>query len=249
MRMRKKKWADPWLEDHAEYIYADPVQNQGKWKDLFHSTELHVEIGMGKGDYLIHMAEMYPEIGWVGMEKDHSAAAVASRKALEAEPLHIENNRMICGYAEDMQKWFADGEIDVIHLNFSDPWPKKHAHKKRLSSSKFLEMYRSLLSEHGCIRMKTDNKDLFEDSVLYFLPATICILRNSMQGFGDTRTPLVSSVIELIGKVLIAIFLAPAIGYMGVIVSEPIVWAVMVIPLLLRMKKMNMRNLQNTTHI
>jgi putative MATE family efflux protein len=87
------------------------------------------------------------------------------------------------------------------------------------------------------------------NSVLYFLPATICILRNSMQGFGDTRTPLVSSVIELIGKVLIAIFLAPAIGYMGVIVSEPIVWAVMVIPLLLRMKKMNMRNLQNTTHI
>ena len=169
MRMRKKKWADPWLEDHAEYIYADPMQNRGRWKDLFHSTELHVEIGMGKGDYLIHMAEMYPEIGWVGMEKDHSAAAVASRKALEAEPLHIENNRMICGYAEDMQKWFADGEIDVIHLNFSDPWPKKHAHKKRLSSSKFLEMYRSLLSEHGCIRMKTDNKDLFEDSVLYFL--------------------------------------------------------------------------------
>ena len=77
------------------------------------------------------------------------------------------------------------------------------------------------------------------NSVLYFLPAMICIFRNSMQGFGDTRTPLVSSVIELIGKVLIAIFLAPAIGYMGVIVSEPIVWAVMVIPLLLRMKKMN----------
>jgi hypothetical protein len=67
----------------------------------------------------------------------------SSRKALEADPLHIENNRMICGYAEDMQKWFADGEIDVIHLNFSDPWPKKHAHKKRLSSAKFLAMYRS----------------------------------------------------------------------------------------------------------
>jgi len=169
MRMRKKKWADPWLEEHADYIYADPEENKGKWKQLLHCKELHVEIGMGKGDYLIHMAAMYPAIGWVGMEKDHSAAAVASRKALEADTLQIENNRMICGYAEDMQKWFADGEVDVIHLNFSDPWPKKHAHKKRLSSSKFLEMYRGLLSEDGCIRMKTDNKDLFEDSVLYFI--------------------------------------------------------------------------------
>lgn len=169
MRMRKKKWADPWLEEHNDYIYTDPEVNKGKWKQLLNCSELHVEIGMGKGDYLIHMAEMYPEIGWVGMEKDHSAAAVASRKVIDGGSKHIANNRMICGYAENMQKWFADGEIDVIHLNFSDPWPKKHAHKKRLSSSKFLEMYRGLLGKDGCIRMKTDNKDLFEDSVLYFI--------------------------------------------------------------------------------
>lgn len=169
MRMRKKKWADPWLQEHTSYIYTDPQEMKGEWKELLHVDELHVEIGMGKGDYLIHMAEMYPQIGWIGMEKDHSAAAVAARKAMEAEQPQLDNNRMICGYAEDMQKWFADGEIDVIHLNFSDPWPKKHAHKKRLSSAKFLDMYRALLSEHGCIRMKTDNKDLFEDSVLYFL--------------------------------------------------------------------------------
>ena len=64
----------------------------------------------------------------------------------------------------------------------------------------------------------------------YFLPATICILRNSMQGFGDTRTPLVSSLIELAGKVLIAFLLAPVVGYMGIIVAEPIVWALMVVP-------------------
>ncbi|NLH63485.1 MAG: tRNA (guanosine(46)-N7)-methyltransferase TrmB [Erysipelotrichaceae bacterium] len=169
MRMRKKKWAEPWLNEHSSYIYTDPEEEKGHWKELLHCQQLHLEIGMGKGDYLIHMAEMYPQDGWIGMEKDHSAAAVASRKALEKEPLHIENNRMICGYAEDLQKWFADGEIDVIHLNFSDPWPKKHAHKKRLSSSRFLDMYRFVLSENGCIRMKTDNKDLFEDSVLYFL--------------------------------------------------------------------------------
>lgn len=71
------------------------------------------------------------------------------------------------------------------------------------------------------------------NAVFYFLPAVICILRNSMQGFGDTKTPLVSSLIELAGKVLIAWLLAPVIGYMGVIISEPVVWIFMVIPLLI----------------
>lgn len=75
------------------------------------------------------------------------------------------------------------------------------------------------------------------NAVFYFLPAMICIFRNSMQGFGDSRTPLISSLIELVGKVVIAFLLAPTIGYMGVIVSEPIVWVVMVIPLIIGMKK------------
>ncbi len=79
------------------------------------------------------------------------------------------------------------------------------------------------------------------NSVFYFLPAVICILRNSMQGFGDTKTPLVSSLIELTGKVLIAFLLAPVIGYMGVILSEPIVWALMVLPLLTGMRRAGKR--------
>lgn len=169
MRMRKKKWAEPWLAAHEDYIYKNPVEMKGKWKSLLHSEKLHVEIGMGKGDYLIHMASMYPSEGWVGLEKDTSAAAVAARKAVEDETFSKDNNRMICGNAEEMENWFDEGEIDVIHLNFSDPWPKKHYHKRRLSSSRFLEMYRNLLSKDGLIIMKTDNKDLFEDSVLYFL--------------------------------------------------------------------------------
>lgn len=74
------------------------------------------------------------------------------------------------------------------------------------------------------------------NAIFYFLPAIICILRNSMQGFGDSKTPLVSSIIEFAGKVLIAYLLVPYIGYLGVIVSEPIVWAIMVIPLLIGIK-------------
>ena len=168
MRMRKKKWADPYLEEHADYALQDAEQYKGKWKELFGCEKLHVEIGTGKGDYLNEMARMYPQDGWVGIEKEHNVAAVACRKALEAEDADLTVKRMIIGDAENMREWFADHEIDVIHLNFSDPWPKKYTHKRRLSSSKFLDMYKDLLAEDGVIRMKTDNKNLFEDSVVYF---------------------------------------------------------------------------------
>lgn len=168
MRMRKKKWAEPWIEAHGEYIYTDPQIYRGKWKELLSGERLHVEVGMGKGDYLIHMAAMYPQEGWVGIEHDISAAATAARKAVECDSPHLDNSRMIYGDADQMESYFAPHEIDVIHLNFSDPWPKKHYHKRRLSSRKYLEMYRRLLSSDGCIRMKTDNKDLFEDSAIYF---------------------------------------------------------------------------------
>ncbi len=169
MRMRKKKWADGWLEAHSDYVLSDPKEYAGRWRDLLNADILHVEIGTGKGDYINHMAAMYPEEGWVGIEKDRSAIAVAARKAVEDESDDLHNKRLIVNDAENLLSWFAPGEIDIIHLNFSDPWPKKHYHKRRLSSSRFLTMYRELLSQDGYIRMKTDNKDLFEASVLYFL--------------------------------------------------------------------------------
>ncbi len=171
MRMRKKKWADPWLAEHSDYIYENPAEMKGKWKELLGCEILHVEIGTGKGDYLNHMAAMYPEEGWVGLEKDRSAAAVAARKAVEEENADLHNKRMIVNRAEIMTEWFAEGEIDVIHLNFSDPWPKKYTHKRRLSSESFLAMYDKLLGENGRIRMKTDNVGLFEDSVVTFSQA------------------------------------------------------------------------------
>lgn len=166
MRMRKKKWADPWLDAHQDYIYQNPVEYKGKWKQLLNRDVLHLEIGMGKGSYLAQMSEMYPEEGWIGMEKDRSAAAVAARFMVENQR-DLSNNRMIAADAEHIPEWFDAGEVDVIHLNFSDPWPKKHYHKRRLSSERFLSIYRTVLSDHGRIIMKTDNQDLFEDSVVY----------------------------------------------------------------------------------
>ena len=167
--MRKKKWAEPYLEQHQEVVIPDPAVYKGKWRELLGTQELHVEIGMGKGGYLNAMAVMYPEAGWIGIERDHSAAATAARKLIEDPALPGTNERMIAGNAEQLLEWFAPGEVDVIHLNFSDPWPKTYTHKRRLSSERFLAMYRIVLGESGTIRMKTDNKGLFEDSVLYFL--------------------------------------------------------------------------------
>ena len=167
MRMRKKKWADPYLEAHQDYIFENPIDYKGKWKQILNCERLHLEIGMGKGSYLIQMASMYPDEGWIGMEKDRSAAAVAARAKLEGDG-NTSNNRLIAGDARNILDWFENGEVDVIHLNFSDPWPKKKYQKRRLSSSEFLKIYRTILSEHGQILMKTDNQDLFEDSVLYF---------------------------------------------------------------------------------
>lgn len=169
MRMRKKKWADPYLQEHSDFIFDHPEDYKGKWKELLHTSDLHVEIGMGKGGYLNQMASMYPESGWIGIEKDRSVAAVAARKVLEDENVNLENKRMIAGNAEHLLEWFEPGEVDTIHLNFSDPWPKKHYHKRRLSSDTFLDIYKIILSENGKIVMKTDNSLLFEDSVLYFL--------------------------------------------------------------------------------
>lgn len=167
MRMRKKKWALPYLEEHHEVALSEPTTMKGQWRKILGCDVLHVEIGMGKGDYLIKMHEMYPDEGWVGIEKDQSAAAVACRKIVDDE--NIGKKRMIVGDATEIDLWFEENEIDVIHLNFSDPWPKKYTHKRRLSSEKFLEKYKILLKPTGMIRMKTDNKDLFEDSILYFL--------------------------------------------------------------------------------
>jgi len=169
MRMRKKKWAEPFLEAHSDYALNTGSGYKGHWKEFLHAKALHVEIGMGKGDYLNQMSAMYPEEGWVGIEKDRSAAAVAARKAIEAENADLSNRRMIVGDAAELLEWFAPEEVDVIHLNFSDPWPKTYTHKRRLSSKAFLKKYAVILSPDGVIRMKTDNIGLFEDSVLYFL--------------------------------------------------------------------------------
>ena len=157
MRMRKKKWAMPYLEANTDFVIFQPESNKGNWKKILNKDILHIEIGCGKGDYFIQMSNMYPDEGWLAIEKDYNCAAVAAKKALENRP---DNALMIAHDAANINEWFLDEEVDVIHLNFSDPWPKSKNSKRRLSHSNFLQQYFKILNKNGKIILKTDNKKL-----------------------------------------------------------------------------------------
>ncbi len=165
MRMRRIKWAVDYLLE-AKCLVRDPSNYQGRWKSVLDTKELHVEIGCGKGNYSLNMSKLYREQAYVAIEKNESAAGIAAKKYdndLEKGKLALIN-----GDAQSLSEWFGDHEIDVIHLNFSDPWPKNRYAKRRLSSAKFLEDYKKVLSEDGQIQMKTDNAKLFTYSLLEF---------------------------------------------------------------------------------
>lgn len=169
MRMRKLPWAEEYIEN-ADVVLHDKEALKGKWKEALACDCLHVEIGSGKGDYWITMGNNHPHCGWVGIEKNTNVAALAVRKYQERK-LVCPHMKFLHGDAEELENWFAQGEIDVLHLNFSDPWPKKRAHKKRLSHASFIERYHRVLQEKGEIQMKTDNSSLFEFSILQFQEA------------------------------------------------------------------------------
>ncbi|MDL2276096.1 tRNA (guanosine(46)-N7)-methyltransferase TrmB [Breznakia sp. OttesenSCG-928-G09] len=166
MRMRKLKWAKEYIEN-SDCVVFDPEVVKGQWSAFLNRDAIHVEIGTGKGDYWIGMSNLYPKQGWVGIEKNESVAALALRKAGETQ----EHVRFIYGDAANFSSWFGEKEIDVIHLNFSDPWPKRRTSKRRLSNERFIELYHKVLKDNGEIQMKTDNRSLFEYSILQFQDA------------------------------------------------------------------------------
>lgn len=164
MRMRNKPWVEAFLADFStEVLINDPISYKGSWHQILACDKLHVEIGTGKGDYWLTMAEQYPRDGWIGIEKERNVAAMALKKSLS---VNLKNIKYILNDADKISEWFAIDEIDVIHLNFSDPWPKKRNTKKRLTHDSFLDQYRLLLKDDGQIIMKTDNQKLFEYSLL-----------------------------------------------------------------------------------
>ena len=164
MRLRNIPGADAAITESV-YCIKSPETHKGHWQEVFPSQQpLHIEIGMGKGRFLMDMAVLHPEINYVGIEMYDSVLlrAVQKREKLETE---IKNLFFIRMDARQLPEVFAEGEVDRIYLNFSDPWPKDRHAKRRLTSHEFLARYEKILKKDGTLEFKTDNKDLFDFSL------------------------------------------------------------------------------------
>lgn len=160
MRLRNVKNKDQILSSSPFFI-ADGSSYKGKWHRLFgNDRPIYLEIGMGKGKFLIENAIRYPEINFVGIERYDSVLA----RALEKVPEDLKNIKIVRLNAEYIEKLF-DHEISLIYLNFSDPWPKKKHHRRRLTSLEFLSKYDTIFQTDAVIVQKTDNADLFAYSL------------------------------------------------------------------------------------
>lgn len=146
-----------------DYVIHNPEEYKGKWHDLFgNSAPIHVEIGMGKGRFLMELAVKNPQINFIGIEKYSSVLLRALEKRRETK---INNLYFIRFDAEYITGIFDKNEIARIYLNFSDPWPKDRHAKRRLTSRQFLGKYEQILKAEGEVVFKTDNRILFDFSV------------------------------------------------------------------------------------
>lgn len=166
MRVRNRPGAAEMLAAHPNFVISDPTLWKGKWNELFENDHpIHIEIGMGKGQFITGMAKAHPEINYIGVEMQVSVVSIALDKLIE-QPLP--NLKLLHVDGSALTEYFADSEVDQIYLNFSDPWPKKRHEKRRLTYKTFLAVDEQILRPNGEIHFKTDNKGLFEYSLASF---------------------------------------------------------------------------------
>ena len=167
MRQRYVKNQDEILESSNKYI-SNPCEYKGKWKEKGY-TKLHIEIGMGKGTFISTLAMQNKDILYIGIEVCRPVLALAVKKLARFEEdnnVKLDNLFLLDCDAKTLADVFEKGEVDKIYLNFSDPWPKKKHAKRRLTSDEFLEVYRNIINKDSDIEFKTDNRKLFEYSLL-----------------------------------------------------------------------------------
>jgi len=162
MRLRNIKGAGEVLAA-SEYMVHAPETFKGNWKQIFlNDHPIHIEIGMGKGKFIIDLAQRNPDINYLGIERYSSVLIRGIQKRKEIE---LPNLYFIHMDANKLTEIFGPGEISRIYLNFSDPWPKDRHEKRRLTSENFLACYKQILREKGQIEFKTDNRALFDFSL------------------------------------------------------------------------------------
>ena len=147
----------------SPYCIQNAAEHRGQWHAFFENDHpIHIEIGMGKGRFLMDLAALHPEINYIGIERYTS---VLLRAVQKMDTLQLPNVHFLCEDAAKLPEIFAPGEVDRIYLNFSDPWPKDRHAKRRLTSRQFLERYDKVLKGDGQIEFKTDNVGLFDFSL------------------------------------------------------------------------------------
>ena len=164
MRLRRIKNIEEKIKKYEGLIVFDCENNKGKWKKSFgNNNPIYLEIGMGKGKFILKHAMTNPDINYIGCEISDSVIYKAAEKAEG-----VSNLLMINKDASLLNDIFEEKEISKIFLNFSDPWPKSRHAKRRLTSESFLSIYKKLLGVDGVVEMKTDNRKLFEYSLTKF---------------------------------------------------------------------------------
>ena len=162
MRLRNIPRADGVIDAHHTVI-KKPEEQKGKWNHVFGNEKpIQIEIGMGKGQFILNMAKAHPEISFIGIERYSSVLLRGLQKRAELELSNIYFMRID---ALELADVFAEDEVERIYLNFSDPWPKDRHAKRRLTSDRFLAVYDKILQPDGIIEFKTDNQDLFRYSL------------------------------------------------------------------------------------
>lgn len=162
MRLRNIPRAEGILNE-SEMVVKNASENKGHWaSDIFGNDHpLHIEIGMGKGQFLLTLAERNPHINYIGIER-YSSVLLRAVEKLE-EP--VANIRFLCIDAAEIPDIFSPEEVERIYLNFSDPWPKARHARRRLTSSEYFARYDKILAKDGQVEFKTDNRNLFDFSV------------------------------------------------------------------------------------
>lgn len=163
MRLRNKPWAKPLIQEKPQYVVTDPAALRGNWQSRFEKEQpLYIEIGMGKGRFIVEMAKKYPERNFIGLEMQTVATGIALKKQLEAK---LPNLQLVCANGSGLTEFFEPNEVSGIYLNFSDPWPKNRNEKRRLTYKSFLVQYEEVMQADGHLEFKTDNRGLFEYSL------------------------------------------------------------------------------------
>ena len=174
MRMRRKPWARPELEA-SNFFVANPSQNKGKWKDTFKDNKkpLHLELGAGKGTFMAVLAAENQDVNYMAIDIKDEVLVIAKRNIEESFKEHniesVDNVKIMAQEIALIDEAISkDDRIERIYINFCNPWPKERHKKRRLTHPRQLEKYKQFLVKDGEIRFKTDDDELFEESLEYF---------------------------------------------------------------------------------